>query len=553
VIDILPLPPRRYAVESPAEPLDAPEDEAEADVDVDVDVALPVLPSPPVTSSSNATITWFAPDAETQACTELEAQQREAAVSYLGGAGPKEELPHGRVSGHVYFSYFKGSLGTAGAVARIGLLMAVAGAAQAARLMIDYWILLWAHDSPETASSDHPEAWWATSTGVLLGGTVFLLLMRMLVLLWVNLDASQTLHDTCLARVLHAPMAWFDVTPIGRQLGRLAKDVDMVDTTLPDNLSAVLQQTLSLLGILALATAASYFIVISLIPLAAALYYFQRLFRRAAMQVKRLELASFSPVYSSFASSAHGAASIRAMRLQRQFTAAHRALVDVNSRMVVVYHLLQRWLAYRIDCLAAAYIFAVALVTVIARHHISPSVAGLAVTYSMQMTGLLQYTVRVQIMLEGCMASVERLVKYSEIEQEPAYGTKPEVVERLRAAAELETVLQRQRAPECSAAGVEAGVGPSLAESDDDMSSKHDSRPAPVRRLLAPPIPVSTALTAAAARVHGWPWRGHISLRGVTMGYRPELPTVLRRLSVEIPAGKKVGVVGRTGAGTRYV
>ena len=33
------------------------------------------------------------------------------------------------------------------------------------------------------------------------------------------------------------------------------------------------------------------------------------------------------------------------------------------------------------------------------------------------------------------------------------------------------------------------------------------------------------------------------------MSYRPELPLVLKNISLEIKAGERVGIVGRTGAG----
>ncbi|GAA5846361.1 hypothetical protein JCM9279_001345 [Rhodotorula babjevae] len=46
-----------------------------------------------------------------------------------------------------------------------------------------------------------------------------------------------------------------------------------------------------------------------------------------------------------------------------------------------------------------------------------------------------------------------------------------------------------------------------------------------------------------------WPEHGAISFQNVAIKYRPELPTVVRNFSLEICAGEKVGVVGRTGAG----
>jgi ATP-binding cassette, subfamily C (CFTR/MRP), member 1 len=45
--------------------------------------------------------------------------------------------------------------------------------------------------------------------------------------------ASIEMHTNLLVYVIHWPMALFDVTPIGRVLNRFAKDVDVVDNTLP--------------------------------------------------------------------------------------------------------------------------------------------------------------------------------------------------------------------------------------------------------------------------------------------------------------------------------
>lgn len=46
-----------------------------------------------------------------------------------------------------------------------------------------------------------------------------------------------------------------------------------------------------------------------------------------------------------------------------------------------------------------------------------------------------------------------------------------------------------------------------------------------------------------------WPSGGKISFRDASLRYRPGLPLVLKGLNLEILAGSKVGVVGRTGAG----
>ena len=46
-----------------------------------------------------------------------------------------------------------------------------------------------------------------------------------------------------------------------------------------------------------------------------------------------------------------------------------------------------------------------------------------------------------------------------------------------------------------------------------------------------------------------WPQKGKISFKNMYLRYAPEAAPVLKNLNIEIEAGWKVGIVGRTGAG----
>lgn len=50
------------------------------------------------------------------------------------------------------------------------------------------------------------------------------------------------MHAYLLTNVVRLPLEFFDQTPIGRILNRFAMDVDVVDTTLPQNLRSWIQQ-----------------------------------------------------------------------------------------------------------------------------------------------------------------------------------------------------------------------------------------------------------------------------------------------------------------------
>ena len=42
-----------------------------------------------------------------------------------------------------------------------------------------------------------------------------------------------------------------------------------------------------------------------------------------------------------------------------------------------------------------------------------------------------------------------------------------------------------------------------------------------------------------------WPAKGRVEIKDIFLSYRPDLPAVLRGLSMSVEAGEKIGIVGR--------
>jgi len=89
------------------------------------------------------------------------------------------------------------------------------------------------------------------------------------------------------------------------------------------------------------------------------------------------------------------------------------------------------------------------------------------------------------------------------------------------------------------------------ADSESPRIPKEASSPGTV---LAPLLKAGgkTSLSpshSTALLKSGWPWNGSISLKSVSMRYNSASPLVLRNVSIDVPAGSTLGVVGRTGSG----
>ncbi len=87
--------------------------------------------------------------------------------------------------------------------------------------------------------------------------------------------AGRKLHWIILIGVLHAPMSFFDTTPIGRIINRFAKDIDCIDTSLPLFFSYALTALIAVVGTLILLIYGSWFAIIEFIPLAILFGYIQ--------------------------------------------------------------------------------------------------------------------------------------------------------------------------------------------------------------------------------------------------------------------------------------
>uniref|UniRef100_A0A915M1L1 ABC transmembrane type-1 domain-containing protein n=1 Tax=Meloidogyne javanica TaxID=6303 RepID=A0A915M1L1_MELJA len=135
-------------------------------------------------------------------------------------------------------------------------------------------------------------------------------------------SASIRLHGPLLDRVLHAPISFFDTTPLGRILNRFGKEFDVVDLRLAS--------TFRMLGF-SLLMVLQVFILISLsMPIFIILIVPTHYFIPTSRQLQRLTSVTRSPLYNLFAETINGTTSIRAYGVVQTFFSHFCSKLDIQ-------------------------------------------------------------------------------------------------------------------------------------------------------------------------------------------------------------------------------
>ncbi|RYH22578.1 ATP-binding cassette domain-containing protein [archaeon] len=384
--------------------------------------------------------------------------------------------------------------------------------AQGIRILTDLWLGIYAlHIQEHTTTNDAFYLKWFT---ILSWSTVGLGLFRSVIFVLICLGSSYNLHHILLINVFNASInKYFDITPMGRILNRFTKDFDSMDALLPDFFHLTMQNAFFVLSILVVCLMSSAYFVLLFFPLGVVFYYLQAYFRKASREMKRLDNISRSPIYSLYGEILSGLVTIKAFRFVPVFTQKFYALIDDNISMFFVYWFSARWLAIRLDLISNFISFFVAILAVILKltnQGINSNFIGIALVYAVQLTALLQWTVRISIDTETNMTSVERLLYFNQIQPEQ--------------------LITKSYSPTDS-----------VPHADGDMeraSGRHSDKHAPIV-LRSHPL---------HELIH-WPKVGQITLTNVFMKYRADLPYVLNGVNMTIPGGCKVGICGRTAAG----
>ncbi|PRW21108.1 multidrug resistance-associated 1 isoform X3 [Chlorella sorokiniana] len=287
---------------------------------------------------------------------------------------------------------------------------------QAIYLYGDYWLGLWASKDPE----EQRKLYWVWGYAIMVGSILAISFARSYLFYMAALRASTRLHAEVAERVLRAPLSFFHTSPTGRILNRFSKDQGSVDEQLPQVFFDCITALGMVLGAFILLMIVVPFIIPVFLPLGIAFFWVRRHYVQTSREVKRWEATTRSPVFASFSAVLKGLPTIRAYGAGARFRSAFLWDLSDNGSWWFCFLTTARWIGFRLDILVGLLMTAAPLLMMAVHGSLSARLAGLALTQSLQLAGLLQWMVRQSAEVENNMTSVERLLHYTELEQEPA-------------------------------------------------------------------------------------------------------------------------------------
>ena len=331
----------------------------------------------------------------------------------------KETIVAGKVEWDVYKSYAK-------SVGYWISFFVVLLASEAQMFAVGQNIILsyWADANDKSDNTVSPFKWLLlySETGMLFA--VFTVGVVLLGWVYGGINAARILHSEMLDNVLKLPQSFFDTTPMGRIINRFSKDIYVLDDQLPRSFLMYFRTlfTLSAIYIVNLMVS-SWFSVIA-VPLMWIYGSIQKYYLATSRQLKRLESTSRSPVYAHFQESLNGVSTIRAFKQQARFTEGSEVKVDQNTKAYYCSMSSNRWLAIRLSLIGSLLVFSSCIFGIVSLYlqvHISSSVIGLMLVYSLTVTQTLNWMVRQSSEIETNIVCVERIKEYIDIPQEAPY------------------------------------------------------------------------------------------------------------------------------------
>lgn len=239
---------------------------------------------------------------------------------------------------------------------------------------------------------------------------IFATFVRLLMFNFSGLRASKVMFDDLLDTILHAPMAFFDTTPIGRIMNRFSKDMYTVDEQLVVSGRSYFSTMAAVLSTIVVVTSVTPKFVFGLIPLLFFYMHQHNFFTITYRELKRLDSVSRSPIYALLSETLDGVLTIRAFGAEENLNKRMINMINVQQTAYRLTFAAQCWLSVRLEFCGTMIVFVACFVSIIQHgarggDEIFAGLAGLSISFALSITQSLNWTVRMASDLEANMVA----------------------------------------------------------------------------------------------------------------------------------------------------
>uniref|UniRef100_A0A6B2KXT9 Uncharacterized protein n=1 Tax=Arcella intermedia TaxID=1963864 RepID=A0A6B2KXT9_9EUKA len=315
-----------------------------------------------------------------------------------------EDRSSGKVPLSVYAQYLKGG-GLLIAFLNILCFIAVASLNALSEWFLSYWI-------GSAQSGTHSVGWYIGTLAGIIFSFSFILLLRGVIFSHFTLASSTQMHNDVFARVMRAPMSFFDSTPLGRILNRLSQDQDKADVSLPERLVDFLHYSCWCLASVVVIIVNIPWFAAAVVPALVFFQYLTNYFVMSSRELKRLEAISVSPLIAHISATITGLPTIRAYGVAERFKDEMERKIKTNMSNMSLLLVSNRWVAIRFDSIGALGVFMAIAICLVISKDIGSGLAGLVVSFALTLITNLQWAVRTYAETENDMTSYQRLLTY---------------------------------------------------------------------------------------------------------------------------------------------
>ncbi|WVY94254.1 hypothetical protein V8G54_033342, partial [Vigna mungo] len=375
------------------------------------------------TSSTTDETTNLVSDFELEQNVEdihVENDKPNGTVEPKGQLVQEEEREKGRVGFKVYWKYITTAYG--GALVPLILLSQILTVGF--QIASNYWMTV-ATPVSATAETDIGSFTLMVVYVALAFGSSIFTFARSFLAVIAGYKTATVLFDKMHLCIFRAPISFFDSTPSGRILNRASIDQSSLDMYIANILWAITLNLVQLFGNVIVMSQAAWQVFIVLIPVMAASIWYQRYYSASARELARLVGTCQAPVIQHFSETISGSTTIRSFEQESRFNDINMKLIDRYSQPKLYSATAIEWLNFRLDILSTV-VFAFCLVFLVSfpNSMTAPGIAGLAVTYGLNLNTVQTKVIWFLCDLENKIISVERILQYTSLPSEAPLASK---------------------------------------------------------------------------------------------------------------------------------